>query len=306
MYYLKLIFDCDDKSFSFLNALNQAESKKIQSAYTLNNAINFVYHPLTRSNYAKYGLLAIIATTFDTLIAVPAAAFSIFTIGQYSFVNISAKNFLRSLGLLLSEPYRLFLKTLNPKAKFLKHEISRQTLIYGGREKLEQPLLLTGLIHRKLKPIIEDWINSERFLTQQIGSRLMVTGLMIGSIAARVLDFFVGVVTGVGSILYLGSHRKLNRMAYSGLQITGIFSDAYCNGLRIIYPRALFVPEVFKLVFPKKRSSNKKEPSVWSRIPHLISKVKDIKQIKFPGLGTYDLGPIRKLGSYAALSMSNP
>ncbi|MCC5831695.1 MAG: hypothetical protein JJU12_01450 [Chlamydiales bacterium] len=122
------------------------------------------------------------------------------------------------------------MQTLNPHAKFTKE----------GSVPIEGGGLITDFVKQKLNDALKSCTKPERGSggMRHIVSRLTVILRTVASLITRIVDFPIGLIAGLFSLLTFGRYESLNNAALRGLQITGIVTDLFEGVIQFLNPEA--------------------------------------------------------------------
>lgn len=160
----------------------------------------------------------------------------------------SYRNYLyKNYSFALSKSYVRLLQWINPEAQFEGRE---GDIIFNGHiiknyKPYFVPLILAnenGFIFHSLscgiKPTLEKCTSSKDFFLSQVCSRLLYLILLPTSILVRLIDFVIGILAAIFSLITLGYFTSCNNLAFRGLQVFGLITDIFTCVCKFIWPTA--------------------------------------------------------------------
>lgn len=121
---------------------------------------------------------------------------------------------------IFAESYDLALKTFNPN------------------DKISTVNLLTSAVKNKFRIAGTHFSEKNNFFSAQIASRVTYAAMGIGVLFSRAIDGMIGVPAAAFSLMTGGYFKKINGIAYKGLQFTGVISDLFDCALKFVNPKA--------------------------------------------------------------------
>lgn len=179
----------------------------------------------------------IVASSLDTIIAYGLSIKAIASWGSNKIVSEQAAMRHLSAGRSLGYIYLSALKTVFPWAKVPDSAQVHIKYLVGTDPTLVKNGLLTHEFSSILVKKVDSLAESKNWAVRHLASRSLWVVGCIGRLALRVVDFALGILAAIGSIICLGRCATLNNYAARGLQITHIFtSDLYTGVMRTIDP----------------------------------------------------------------------
>jgi hypothetical protein len=165
----------------------------------------------------------------DTFIGLGCALGAIAAGGRSKTANQYTFNHLNSLNRFITRPHKYLVQTLNPHARFTPE----------GRISSKGDGLITNFVKEKLNAALKSCTKPERnWAMRHIVSRLTIGLRTIASLITRIVDFPIGLIAGLFSLLSLGTCESLNNTAFRGLQVTGIVTDLLEGVVQLLNPKA--------------------------------------------------------------------
>ena len=98
--------------------------------------------------------------------------------------------------------------------------------------------IISVFVQDKLMDLAREQRDSDSLLAKHVYSRLLYFGFAVSSIVTRIVDFVIGLLAAVASVLTLGKVKVLNTTAYNGLNVASVINDIHFGLMRTINPWA--------------------------------------------------------------------
>lgn len=194
------------------NVERTSESITNKLVFQEENSNVFKRHFLARAGHFALIPLAALTTILDTIIGVGAAIAVVATLATRRDIFVFTFRHLMNCSYILSGPFKEILLTINPQAKFKVVE----NALSG---------LTTGIVNDFVGENFKKLKQSENLFIKHVASRCFRIIMLVALVAARLIDFPIGVVAAPLALLTFGKIQLLNDAAFNGLRVTGIIYD---------------------------------------------------------------------------------
>ena len=164
-----------------------------------------------------------ICCTIDTVMGLGASIASFCTLGANKKIDNWTTYQLSQSSFILSKLFQQFLLTLNPKNSHLD---TKKNLPFGCN---------TKYVHSWEYETIQS-SKSAYWLRRHLSTRLKAGLFLLACIITRTIDAIIGIIAACLSLLALGYYKRLNQIAFEGLQFPGVVFDIYVMCLDILNP----------------------------------------------------------------------
>ncbi len=176
--------------------------------------------------------------SLDLACGLTAGTLSIVTLGLSRRINKLSAEFFNSSRNLTADFFAGIIKTINPEADGLKDKDNSE-FIEGNNQ---SQYVETGSCAKEAVNFFksgESMTRSPKFWVRHGVSRIVYTFSIITFTIARVIDFAIGIIMGIGAVVCGGKNKKLNEGAYRHLKITALVADIVECIRKIINPRSI-------------------------------------------------------------------
>lgn len=206
-----------------------------------------------RLAFVALGVLSVLTSTLDAAAQLYLGVVGLPFAGKFI---LDAETYGKGTKKFLPNLFRSAITTINPKAE-----------VHGDGG-------FTGRVQDYAKENLEKWSQEDQgFFKREIATRFGYALTLVVSAVLRAVDGVLGCGGALLAALTLGSQPLWNKVAYGGLQITGIISDIVLLGTRIINPQAgLKIAEKIKKFSEQEKVLTKKEKDLAAKEKELSAK----------------------------------
>lgn len=209
--------------------------------YKKRNHSNFFDREInTRKKYLKLLPLSFGIKILDTFIGVITSVGVLCTFGLSNTIYTFHARHMKNSKLLLADPFKFLLKTVNPNANFPK----RSNPNHSSELKINPLISVEGdgftatSTIETIQPFLRNSLRSPHFFHRHLTTRLTHIALATCCVAHRIIDAQIALLTAPLALITLGKIDSLNNIAYRSLQTTGIINDLVDFAIKIINPFA--------------------------------------------------------------------
>lgn len=194
-------------------------------------------HILARGGYLLLAPTSVITSALDIIVGLGAGIGAICTLGMHQPTLKVARYHLTSANQLAPRLYANLLRMIRPNARvnagdFPEGDQETKDILKG------KDGYLAAKVITPFRAFAKECYSSDNFLKRHVASRLTYALLAVACLVTRAVDGVIGIVAALFSLATLGQFRKLNIIAYRGLQAPGIISDLFYCVVKVINPYA--------------------------------------------------------------------
>jgi len=218
--------------------LIDASIKEIEDNWIATDEPDFLWNEiLSRGAFLILAPVAMITSAIDTIIGLGVAFAAICTLGMHMPTVRLANRYLDSSGKVISQPFSLLVKVINPHASFNNKIEIRTRYRTSYKPKIQS---ITCLFCERLFKLTKALKASEYFLVKHLFSRATYALAIPIITITKIVDMAIGCLALPFALAILGSSETINIYATDAFTITGIVSYLFQCTIAVINPWALY------------------------------------------------------------------